>query len=193
MDWEITSQWMKGFMAASDYFAEFESLDVPSTIGEYHGVWLYDWVKRNRDKQDQLCERQHALLDSIGMDWEIKDPWEEMFDELAKYREKNGHCDVPGEAGRLGKWVTATRKNPPKGEKKKRLDTLDFEWDGRASRSRNAWRAGVAHAREYYELHGDLNVPGGFVTEDGYKLGIFVKNAKRDGRYEELEKVCGRI
>lgn len=193
MDWEITYQWMKGFWAAADYFTEYENLDVPSTIGEYHGVYLYDWLKRCRENKDRMYERQILMLDSIGMDWTIEDPWEEKFRLLEQYNSEYGHCDVPGDEGVLGRWVADQRKRPPEGEKKERLDALGFEWDGRASRSRNAWREGVEHSKEYYGRHGNLKVPQGFVMEDGYKLGNFVKKAKADRRFDELEKVCSGI
>lgn len=192
MDWEITYQWMKGFWAASDYFTEHENLDVPSDLGEYHGVWLYDWLKRNRENQNRMYERQKTMLDSIGMDWEIVDPWEEKYTELLKYKEENGHVDVPGDDGSLGRWVAEQRKRPPEGAKKEKLDAIGFEWDGRKSRSRNAWREGLAHAIPYYEKHSNLKVPAGFVTDDGYKLGNFVKKARRDGRFEELLETVER-
>ena len=71
---------------------------------------------------------------------------------------------------------------------KERLDSIGFEWDGRASRSRDAWRVGSKHAQEFFNKHGDLKVPGNYACSDGYKLGNFVKKAKRDGRLPELEK-----
>lgn len=186
MDWDITYQWMKGFWAASDYFTENLNLTPPSTLGEYHGVWLYDWLKRNREKQDLLIDRQRFLLDSIGMDWTIEDPWEEKYNELLQYKESHGHCDVPGDEGPLGRWVSEQRKRPSTEDKVEKLNRAGFEWDGRASRSRNAWRAGVEHSREYYSAHGDLKVPAGYVCADGFKLGNFVKNSKRTGRLDEL-------
>ena len=203
MDWEITYQWMKGFWAAEEYFNEHGNIDVPSTYmrGEDKGaaegtgnnatddgVWLYDFLKRNRLKQDHLYERQRMMLDSLGMDWTVPDPWEEKYQELAEYRNAHGHCDVPGDYGALGRWVSDLRKRPPKDGRRKRLDDLGFEWDGRQSRSRNAWRAGLEHSIGYYKMHGDLKVPGGYVCADGYRLGNFVKRAKADGRFEELEK-----
>ena len=186
MDWDITTRWMYGFWAAEAYFMEFGNLDVPSGLGEYHGVWLYDWLKRNRENQDRLIERQITMLTGIGMDWTIEDPWMEKYKELKRYKEEHGHCDVPGDYGPLGRWVAEQRKRPQTGEKKELLDAIGFEWDGRASRSRNAWRQGVEYSKEYYENHGDLKVPAGFVCSDGYKLGNFVKKAKRDKRFEEL-------
>lgn len=187
MDWEITSQWMKGFWAAQEYFEENGNLDVTSDLGEYHGVWLYDWLKRNREYQDRLIERQRIMLDSIGMDWTIEDPWEEKFKELEKYKEEHGNCDIAGDDGALGHWAANQRKNPPVEEKKEKLLALGFDFDGRAVRSRNAWREGVRHAKEYYAAQGDLRVPRGFVTSDGYRLGNFIMKTRRNKRMEELQ------
>ena len=193
MDWEITQQWMKGFWAAKAYFRQFGDLDVPSTIGEYGGVYLYDWLKRCKENKDRMYERQINMMDSIGVNWNILDPWEEKFQELEQYKEEHGHVDVPGDEGALGKWVFDQRRRPPEGEKKKRLDKLGFEWDGRKSRSRNAWREGEAHAKEYYKTYGNLKVPAGFVCKDSYKLGNFIKKAKSENRMKELEKVCAKV
>ena len=40
-----------GFLGSRSVFYEFEDLNPPSTLGEYHGGWLYDWLKRCREKQ----------------------------------------------------------------------------------------------------------------------------------------------
>ena len=86
--------------------------------------------------------------------------------------------------------MTKLRERVPEGERKDRLDALGFEWDGRKARSNNAWRAGVEKSIEYYETHGNLKVPKGYVCEDGYKLGTFIQRAKRDKRVDELEELC---
>ena len=189
MDWDITSRWMKGFWSYQAFVEEFETSDVPSTIGKYHDVWLYDWINQNRTSRGKLCERQVVMLDSLGMDWEPHDKWEDNYKELLKFKEQNGHTDVPSDHP-LAKFVAGLRKNMPEGERKERLDKIGFEWDGRAARARNAWRAGVEHSRDYYEKHGDLKVPAGFVADDGYKLGNFIKNTRSNKRMDELlEKV----
>ena len=143
-------------------------------------------MKRNREHQDRLIERQVAMLNSIGMDWTIEDPWEEKFKELEKYKEEHGHVDVPGNYGPLGRWVAKLRERPPEGEKKERLDAIGFEWDGHASRSRNAWRTGVAHSLEYFAVHGDLKVPKGYVCADGYTLGNFIRRIRTEGKLDGL-------
>lgn len=185
MDWDITSRWMKGFWSYRSYTEEFGKADVPSTVGKYEDVWLYDWLNQNRKSREKLCERQIAMLDNLGMDWTIRDRWEDSFRELERFKEEHGHTDVPFDHP-LAKFVARLRKNPLDEEKRKRLDEIGFEWDGRVSRSRNAWRAGVEHSREFYEENGNLKVPGNYKCSDGYKLGNFVKRAKRDGRLEEL-------
>ena len=185
MDWDITSRWMKGFWAAEQYFSEHGNIDVSSTLGKYHDVWLYDWLNQNRMSRESLCERQIMMLDSLGMDWVIHDRWEDNFRELERFKEQYGHTDVPG-THPLAKFVAGLRKNPLDPEKRERLDALGFDWDGRASRSRNAWRAGTAHAKDFYNEHGDLKVPRNYACSDGYKLGNFLKRIKREGKLAEL-------
>ena len=185
MDWDITSRWMKGYQAFQSYVEEFGTADVQATIGKYGEVWLYDWLNQNRKSKEKLCERQIAMLDSLGIDWTIHDRWEDNFKELERFKAEHGHTDVPFDHP-LAKFVSGLRKNPLSDERKERLDAIGFEWDGRASRSRNAWRAGAEHCRVYYENHGDLKVPRNYACSDGYKLGNFVKRAKKIGRLEEL-------
>lgn len=185
MDWDITSRWMKGFWAAEHYFSERGNIDVPSTLGKYYDVWLYDWLNQNRKSRESLCERQIMMLDSFGMDWEIHDRWDDNFKELVRFKAGHGHMDIPPEHP-LAKFVAGLRKNPLDDEKRERLDQLGFDWDGRASRSRNAWRVGKAHAQEFYDKHGDLKVPGNYACADGYKLGNFLKRIKREGKLAEL-------
>lgn len=185
MDWDITSRWMKGYNALCSFAEENGSADIPSTIGKYQDVWLNDWCNQNRASRDNLCDRQIEMLDALGFDWMIHDRWEDNFKELERFKSEHGHTDVAN-THPLARFVAGLRKNPLDPEKKERLEKIGFEWDGRAARSRNAWRAGVEHSREYYAKNGNLKVPGGFICSDGYKLGNFVKRIKRDGRLEEL-------
>ena len=184
MDWEITYQWMKGYWAAEQYFNVVGDLYPPSNE-EINGVYLYAWLKRNRENKEKLYQRQIEMLDAIAMDWTIPDPWEEKYQMLVDFEAKYGHCDVPGDEGVLGRWVAEQRKRPPEGDKKDKLDQLGFEWDGNVSRRKNAWRVGVLHSRVFYKDHGHLKVPKGFMV-DGYNLGNFVRRVKSDGKLDEL-------
>ena len=46
-------------------------------------------------------------------------------------------------------------------------ETLTFTWEDM-----------YAHARAYYEAHGDLNVPADFRTGDGYALGVWIQTQR---------------
>ena len=131
-----------------------------------------------------MIDRQKYMLNSIGMNWTIGDPYEEEFEILVEYRNGHGHCDVPGDEGVLGRWVRKLRERPPEEERKYRLDALGSEWDGRKDRSNNAWRAGV-------EKSGNLKVPKGYACDGGdISLVLSSRGAKRDKRMDELEKIC---
>ena len=59
-------------------------------------------------------------------------PWEEWFDELVEYKEKNGNCNVPQRLGALGKWVnkqrTAYRKGKLSQMRTSKLEGIGFNW-----------------------------------------------------------------
>lgn len=46
----------------------------------------------------------------------------------------------------------------------------------------SAWWTGFGHARTYWEEHGHLEAPSGYVTEDGTKLGQWIVNARQHYR-----------
>lgn len=65
-----------------------------------------------------------------------------MFNELKRYKERLGHCNVPqvwNENPPLGRWVHRQRVAENKGEllpeRKARLDAVGFEWSRRISKA----------------------------------------------------------
>lgn len=122
--------------------------------------------------------------------------WEEWFGLLEAYVEAHGSADVPQafrtESGhRLGGWVTGQRSSTDL-ERRSRLEALPgWTWDPRDS----WWEAGYAALREYASEYGSASPPGGYVTDDGLKLGSWVKNQRnqctRVDRRERLEALPG--
>ena len=55
------------------------------------------WVSTQRDMRLKISKERAAKLDSIGFTWKTKSDvrWEIMFDELKKFKEREGHCNVP--------------------------------------------------------------------------------------------------
>ena len=80
-------------------------------------------------------------MNSISFVWSAVDAaWEEMFNQLAKYKADLGDTNVPQSAGTLGSWVnnqrmrlgkkrTMRQNNSEKiNQRINKLDNLGFEW-----------------------------------------------------------------
>ena len=111
--------------------------------------------------------------------------WNERFEELKRYKETNGHCDVPQifDTG-LGTWVSAQRSQFKRyivgktssmtHQRKAALDKLGFSW---SLRKRFSWDERFAELKEYSETHnGSCDVP----NEGDYKpLWTWCQNQKQ--------------
>ena len=80
---------------------------------------------------------------------------------------------------RLGQWVASQQWACPKGkltdEQVERLNRIGMYW---GNRNDLQWNEGYQEARRYFDAHGDLNVPAGYVSPDGYNLGNWVKRQR---------------
>ena len=111
-----------------------------------NGKRVGKWVNNQRTqyklftegKKSSMTQGRINKLNSLKFVWVAKVTWEERFEELVEYKEKNGHCKVPtGNAG-LGMWVSNQRtqyKLFTEGKKSKitqdRIDKLNgirFDW-----------------------------------------------------------------
>lgn len=90
----------------------------------------------------------------------LESVWNEMYGELASYREANGHCNVPKKYNhnpKLGEWASMQRARWDRLplERKQRLLAIGFE--------RNAhdaiWNKMYAALAEYQKLNGHCEVP----------------------------------
>ena len=88
--------------------------------------------------------------------------WEEMFQNLLKFKKEYGDCDVPArwkENPQLGRWVgkqrTAYKEGILNKEKVEKLEGLEFIWDSFGTQ----WEAMFPILEEYRERHGDCLVP----------------------------------
>jgi hypothetical protein len=69
-------------------------LCVPTTYEENQP--LANWVRNIHLCNISLTDRRMKLLNSIGFVWNAHDAaWEERFNELVKFKAKNGHTNVP--------------------------------------------------------------------------------------------------
>lgn len=81
--------------------------------------------------------------------------WEIKYKELAIFKKKFGHCDVPRNLP-LGVWVAHQRLGKYlTEEKKKKLDELDFNWAPRLT----SWEKKLSELKEFKIQYGHCDVP----------------------------------
>jgi hypothetical protein len=89
----------------------------------------------------------------------------------------------------LHTWAANRRKEKKKGrlsaERTADLEAIpEWRWDPSADR----FEAGLAALRSYVERFGDARVPSGFVAADGFKLGQWVGERRKDRNNQELSE-----
>ena len=181
---------------------------------------LGSWVTQCRVEHRRLLEgrpttmtpeRIHALL-SLNFQWEIHKqlPWKKRFEQLAEFRSKQGHCDVP-EKGKdrdippgLKQWVlhqrkaykVFTRRTGDERQKitQERIDMLDavgFVWQPHTKKGRakgdflqseiDQWNSLFERLKAFKESHGHCNVPSKYPEDK--RLGSWVTDCRTEHRY----------
>ena len=159
-------------------------------IGSALGQWVYKQRKFRRLRK--LEAEQTELLDAIGFDWvkpfrigdELEARWRQKVRELAAFKRKHGHCQVPQmsrDRHGLGVWVANLRKEYHHGNLRPdrvcELERLGFAWTYQDP----AWDNHFAELVAFKRKHGHCNVVQQNATNPA--LGAFVANA-REGRRE---------
>ena len=117
----------------------------------------------------------------------LSSSWEHYFSEASIYYAEHGNLNVPKlyttpSGLSLGVWLV-TQRRVREGQTQgnlteqqiARLDSIGMVWGNRDDRQ---WNEGYQKARRYVDAHGDLNVPVGYVSPDGYNLGNWVKRQR---------------
>merc|ERR1712238_563139 len=144
--------------------------------GKNLGAWLNRQRKAN--KKGKLNADQIKRLDEIGVVWDVqKQQWENFFNLLVKYKDREGHCNIPQsheeDGQNLGAWLSTQRKLKNKGKLTtdliKRLDEVGVVWDMLSYKWENYFDLLV----KYKDREGDCNVPQSH-EEDKEKLGTWL-------------------
>ena len=187
LETSLGSSWELYYDAAEKYYREHGDLNVKKRYKTGEGLSLGEWLVeqrriRNGTVKGILTDEQIKRLDGIGMDWERRSDrsWRDGYVHALEYYNKNGNIDIAvnyvcNDGYALGKWISMLRSVRKSGyvnglldtERIAALDGMGMVWDKTDSR----WEENYAAAAEYYERHGDLDVPRDHVTETGIKLG----------------------
>ncbi|MDO9011078.1 MAG: Helicase associated domain protein [Gallionella sp.] len=162
--------------------------------------------------ESRFNERVEVLGPSVSLDMiresitaECLEPlgasWDEWFGELLAFAEREGHCLIPNyyctSAGdRLGRWVGVQRgaQNDMSSVRKERLEAAPgWVWDVSADQ----WETGFRYLSEFAKCEGHCRVPYLYQTIDGYRLGQWIGEQRKDKnnllsvRKERLEALLG--
>lgn len=203
MVWEpYRAQWETMYAAAAAYFKEHGDLNVPSGYRTEDGLYLGKWLCRQREAylrgegdgkpfQRELARR----LEEIGMVWKTGDDWETRYELAKRYYEAHGDLNISGnrvmQGVWMGKWLNEQKqiywgRRPGKcltEEQIRKLEAISFSW---SNRSEQAWEEQFAEAKRYFEEHGDLRVPPGYVGRNGKKLDVWLMKQRQRERRGEM-------
>lgn len=184
----LSASWEIYYVAAKAYYEAHGNLTVTKSYVTASGLNLGSWLMTQRrvyagNVAGNLSAEQIARLDAIGMVWEgaNEQKFKTGLAELTNYCKVYGNADVPAsyvaESGYpLGQWIgnvrTAYRNGKLEQDKIAMLDAIDMIWDVREYR----WNLNFAEAENYYNVHGNINIPADYVSENGVYLGRWLSN-----------------
>ena len=186
----LSSPWEVYYQEAEAFYRKEGHLEVKKRHVTESGLNLGAWLLTQRRVRagavaGNLSEMQVKRLDAIGMRWEGKKirRFEEGLAALTAFTAENGHGDtgskyVAEDGFLLGKWLGSMRSKYKNGSLEEgtiqKLEKAGMVWDVGAYR----WEMYYQAAEEYKRNFGNLEIPAGYITEDGKKLGIWLNNQK---------------
>lgn len=191
------ASWNDRYSELLEYSKTNGNCDVPATWTDNPA--LGHWVVRMRQlkKQEKLDPERVKLLEEIGFNWVLttrgqRKPWEERLQDLIRYKEQHGDCNVPirwEPDPELGGWVSRQRTNRKSGKipagQVDILDELGFEWSlGKEGGTRKNWDDRFADLIAYRSRHGDCNVPRRY--DEDSQLGTWVSNQRSNRKRGKL-------
>lgn len=208
----LTASWDLFYDCALQYFRENGNLEVPRRYKTPEGYSLGSWIQTQRrvragEQLGYLSAERIRRLDGIGMIWgNYRDlSWEKYFTEAKAYYEAYGNLNVPAwyqtSTGlRLGAWIARIRNYRKSGIQRnyltdtriRMLDEIGMIWDVPDF----LWYRCYAACVDYYQRHGNLDIPLDEVTPDGIRLGAWICGirASRDrldeSKIRALDELC---
>ncbi len=189
MVWNTTeARYQSGVDHLRAYTAAQGHANVPATHVADDGFKLGAWVSNRRTEHTagRLSPARFAELNALGMVWDSLDAGYRIgVDHLRDYAAREGHTRVPhgyatDDGFLLRNWVANRRSERRAGTlppaKVAELDALGMVWDPLEAR----YQTGLDHLRDYTAAQGHAGVAGGHVTDDGFKLGVWVASRRRD-------------
>ncbi len=209
MRWDSVNDvsWERHYAACKVYYAEHGDLNVPGDYVTKDGLALGKWIisvrnyRRNGIKSNYFTPEREQMLIDLGMIWNTNDYlWQRNYDAAKSYFSEHGDLEVPKgwiqDGVKLDNWLHDLRKkyrHDPHvrgkltDEQIAQMDDLGMRWE---SKKNLAFEKGYVYAKAYSAEHGAADAPFFYVTEDGYKLGVFLSKCREKyakGKLSETE------
>ena len=202
---EIGMIWEKGNIQVSfeyyykyleKYYKENGNIDIPHRY-EIDGLNLGNWFSRLRRSYKtqtlDLTEEQLDKLNKLGMKWEIRNifPFDIYYSKLEEYYKEYGDINVPQDYEvdglKLGVWVKNKREAYKEINRKidveshkitqeeiDKLNKLGMVWRFFYEN----WTENFKLVLEYYEKHGNIDIPYNYVLKNVY-LGYWLYTQRK--------------
>ena len=179
--------WYQFYNEAVRYYNEHGDINIPTDYITKDGLKLGRWLlyQRYNYRNGILSESKAKYLENLNINWDTVDAnWYIKYNLLKDYFNKNGNINIPHnykckDGYALGKWLcqqrTAYNKKKLRKDKIKALEELNIIWDVRKEK----WDFFYYKLEEYYNEHGNIEIPASYVTEDDIKLGRWLSIQKR--------------
>jgi hypothetical protein len=149
-DFSNQANWDRRFEKLVRYKRQHGDCRVPQAYKADRQLGI--WVNNLRKRRDTLSSHERAQLDGIDFCWDAGESrWQDMFEELQRFKLQHGHCVVTRQTqhhSKLYGWVltqrASCRRNLLDARRKKQLDSIGFCWrprvGGRRPREENMMR-----------------------------------------------------
>jgi hypothetical protein len=184
-------QWEEAFAALVKFRRKEGHCNINADL-IFNGLKLGRWANMQRSRKYRLSTTRIKRLEDVGFNWDPHSrQWEDGFEALQKFREKEGHCYVSRstiiEGIKLGLWVNVQRVKKAKltPDRVKRLDNLGFSWDARVDQ----WEEAFAALKKFRAESGHCNIDED-VTAGGIKLASWIirqRHFKKKGQLTTLQ------
>ena len=188
--------WNTYYCVLKEYYEKYGNVDVPERYETKDGIKLGIWLATQRQAykrkgKSKINEDQIQLLNDLGMRWYIKqETWDNYYNALKEYYEKHGNIDVPYLYKTennliLGKWLYRQRFACKDVEREKLLNKLGMKWEVK----KETWDEKEYALEEYYKKHGNIDVPVNYETEEGIRLGIWLRTQRQTYKGKGTSKI----
>ena len=199
--WQLQTEWEDMFEKLLAFKKKNNHCNVPQQYQEDPDLGIWVLRQRLRHKAGTLDIERRQKLETHGFAWKAGGtPWETLFQDLAEYIRKNGHCNVSSKENRkLVRWITAQRRVKQNMElsaaKIDRLKSIGFTWHApiviqgsggevrRLEMAQGKWSFMFNQLLQFRQQRGDCNVPGRWKENPQLANWVTVqRRAKRLGR-----------